>query len=86
MHSPVVDATEWHREFITRFEAQRARLHEAQMMGVRGATATDQTWLFRDEFEVSFVPDPTRFGEGQFTFVDAIGLDRHGAGCDLSVG
>ncbi len=60
-------------ELIADLAAERAVLREAQMMGIRGPAAANQTRLFGDEPDVVPVTKPARLGMGQLALVDAVG-------------
>jgi hypothetical protein len=49
MNRAVVSTTERHRELVAGFSAERARLYEAQVVGVRGLAAADKTRLLCDK-------------------------------------
>ena len=60
-------------ELIADLEAHRAGLGEPQMMGVGGASSTDQTGLRRNELEVGLVAESTGLTNRKYTFVDLRG-------------
>ena len=66
-------AAQRHGELIACLPAERAVLREAQMMGVYGPAAADQTGLFGHEPDVLLVTKAARLGMGQPTLVDAVG-------------
>ena len=41
-----------HGEFIAHFSPERAMLREPQVMGIGGAAAADQAWLFSHKLDV----------------------------------
>jgi hypothetical protein len=55
MELAVVSPAKRNRELIAGFEAKRARLGEFQVMSVKGRSLADQTWLARDECQMSLV-------------------------------
>ena len=48
MHRTMMPATEWDRELIADFAAERARLRESEVMGIRGLAAAHETRLLGD--------------------------------------
>jgi hypothetical protein len=52
MHRPVMPATERDRELIADLAAERARLGEAQVVGIRGLAAAHETCLLGDIAQV----------------------------------
>jgi hypothetical protein len=79
MNRAVVSTTERHRELVAGFSAERARLYEAQVVGVRGLAAADEAGLLGDVSKVLPVAVATRGGEREDAFVDALRLTRVGA-------
>ena len=59
----MVDAAERDRELVTDFEAERARLHEAQMMGITGLATAHQAGLLRHKAKMSLVAVTTRLSK-----------------------
>jgi hypothetical protein len=55
----VMDSAQRYSELIADLEPHRARLGEPQMVGVGGASSTDQTGLRGDEPKVGFVAEST---------------------------
>jgi hypothetical protein len=55
-------ATQRHDKFVTHLASERRVLCEPQVVRIRGPTATDQAGLLGNEFDVGFVPKPTRLG------------------------
>src|SRR5271154_2047107 len=72
MSLAVVTPAQWHGEFVADLARQRTVLREAQMMGIRGPAAANQTGLFGHEPDVVPVTNPARFGMGQQALVDAV--------------
>jgi hypothetical protein len=66
----VMDSAQRYRELITDLEPHCAGLGEPQMVGVGGASSTDQTGLRGNELEVGFVAESTGLADRQYTFVD----------------
>jgi hypothetical protein len=64
VHRPVVPAAERHREFIARFAAERARLHEPQVVRVGRLAAADEACLLGDLAKMLAVAVPARGGDG----------------------
>jgi hypothetical protein len=62
-----------HGELIADLSAERAVLREAQVMGVCGPAAANQTRLFGHEPDVLLVTKAARLGMGQPALVDAVG-------------
>jgi hypothetical protein len=65
--------TQRHGELIADLAAERAVLREAQVMGVCGPAAANQTRLFAHEPDVLLVSVSARLGMGQPALVDAVG-------------
>ena len=55
MNRPVMAAAERHRELVAGLAAERARLHEAQMVGIRRLAAAQQARLLGDKSQVLLV-------------------------------
>ena len=72
MDLAMMAAAERHCEFVAHLSAKRAVLGKAQMMGIGGRTAANQTWLFGNEPHVLAIANPTRLGMAKFAFVDAL--------------
>jgi hypothetical protein len=70
MQVTVMDAAERHRELIAHFAAQRARLHEAQMMGIAGLAPTDQAGLPGHVAQMVLVAIAARCGDREDALVD----------------
>jgi len=70
MDLAVVSAAERHSEFVTDLTSERVRLRKAKVMCIRGTATTNQARLLGDESLVIFVPDPTRFRQGQLALID----------------
>ena len=93
----VMNSTQRYGELVADLEPHRAGLGEPQMVGVGGASSTDQTGLRGDELKVGFVAKATRLANRKHTFVDLpgsvvvnvcrsrrellIGRTRDGRGC-----
>ena len=52
MHRTMMPATEWDRELIADLAAERARLREPEVMGIRGLAAAHETRLLGDVAKV----------------------------------
>jgi hypothetical protein len=74
MNRAVVSTTERHRELVAGFSAERARLYEAQVVGVRGLAAADEAGLLGDVSKVLPVAVATRGGEREDALVDALAI------------
>src|SRR5215472_5636915 len=72
MGGPVMRPAERDREFITRFAAQRAWLHVAQMMGVGRLAAADKARLLHDIAKVLAAAIAPRGSEREDALVDAL--------------
>ena len=59
-----------HGEFVADLASHRPGLGEPQMVGISGGSATDQTRLRPNEFEVGLVAESTHLAEREFAFVD----------------
>ena len=79
MHQPMMDATEWDRELIADLAAERARLSESQVVGIRGLAAADEARLLGDITKVLPVAIATRGSDREDALVDALRLARVGA-------
>jgi hypothetical protein len=66
----VMDSAQRYGELVADLEPHRAGLGEPQMVGVGGASSTDQTGLRGNEFEVGFVAKSTGLTDGEFAFLD----------------
>ena len=58
MNLTVMSATERDGELVADLAAERRCLGKAQMMGIGGAAATDETRLLGNRFNVVTVTDP----------------------------
>jgi hypothetical protein len=76
MHRTVMPATEWDRELIADLAAECARLHEPEVMGVRGLAAAHETRLLGDIAKVLPVAIATRGSEGENALIDALRSTR----------
>lgn len=56
MKLAVMDATQWHGEFIADFSPHCARLCKAQMMGIGGCAPTNQARLCCNKSQVGRIP------------------------------
>ena len=72
MNFSVMSTAQRHGELVADLATKRARLHEGEMMGVRGLPTTDQAGLERHELEVPLVAVAPRFTDGEQALVDAI--------------
>src|SRR6202051_1897857 len=63
MDVTVMGSAQRYREFIADLESHCPRLSEAQMVGVSGASAADQTRPRCNELEMAFVAMPTWFND-----------------------
>jgi hypothetical protein len=57
---PVMGPAQGDSEFVAHFSAERARLHEAKMVGIGGLSSTYETGVFGDEAEVLLIAVATR--------------------------
>lgn len=81
----MMGAAERNGELIAHFEPQRAGLGKAQVMGIRGGAAAEQTRLRHDEFQMRRLPqtlgpfqkEPSRFGVSRQRTAS---LERRGRG------
>jgi hypothetical protein len=69
------------RELVTGFPAERARLHEAQVMGVGWFAAADEARLLGDVAEVLPVAVAARSSDREDALVDAARLTTFGNIC-----
>jgi hypothetical protein len=73
MDRAVMGTTERHREFIADFAAERALLHEPQMMGIAGLATADQAGVQGDMAEMIFAAIAARCRNWEHALVDAAG-------------
>jgi glycerol dehydrogenase-like iron-containing ADH family enzyme len=78
----VMNSAQRYRELIADLEPHGAALGEPQMVGVGGASSTDQTGLRSHKLEVGFVAEPTGLADREHTLVDLPGTRR----CGIVVG
>ena len=57
-------------KFVADLAAQRTRLHEAQVMGIRRRSPTHETRLLHDEPQMLLVAIAPRLGDGEDALVD----------------
>ena len=69
----MMDSAQRYSELVADLEPHCAGLGEPQMVGVGGASSTDQTGLRRNEPEVGFVAKSTGVADRKYTFVDLPG-------------
>jgi len=73
-----------HRELVAHLAPQGASLGKPQVVGVGGASSTDQTRLRCHEFEMGFVAVAARLADGEFALLDfcgtGVGLSRRRIG------
>jgi ribosomal protein L15E len=63
MHSTMMPAAKWDRKLIADLTAERTRLHEAEVVRVRGPAAAHQARLLGDIAKVLAVAVATRSGD-----------------------
>ena len=80
MRRTMMPAAEWDRELIADPAAERTRLHETEVVRVRGPAAAQKARLLGDIAKVLAVAVATRSGDCEETFVDAFSLMMSGAG------
>ena len=73
MRAAMMPSTEWNSELVADLAAERARLCEAEVMGVRRLAATDEAGLLGDEAKVHSIAVTARFGNREDALVDAFG-------------
>jgi hypothetical protein len=73
MNRAVMDAAEWHREFIAGLTAERPWLHVSKMMRVRWLSAANEAGLSGDKAQVLPVAIAPRRGNCEHTLIDAPG-------------
>ena len=69
----VVNSAQRYSELVAHLEPHRAGLGEPQMVGVGGASSTDQAGLRCHEPEVGFVAKPTGLANRKYALVDLPG-------------
>ncbi len=57
-------------ELIAHLTTQRAALHKAQVMGIRGSAGANQAGLSGHMSNVLAVANPTRLGQCQYALID----------------
>ena len=72
MKLAMMAAAERHGELIADLAAERPALREAQVMGVAGFAAADQTSLLRHEAHMVAIADASGLGMGKNRFVDGL--------------
>ena len=77
----VMGSAQGHRELVAHLASHCVELSEPQVVGVGGASPTDQARLRCHEFEVSFVAMPARLPDRELGF-----LDLGGSGIGLKSG
>src|SRR5262249_50292685 len=80
MHCTMMTATQGDRELIADLAAERARLGESEVVGVRGFAAAQETRLLGDIAKVLPVAIAPRGSEREDALVDAAGLITRGTG------
>jgi hypothetical protein len=68
----MMPATEWDRELIADFAAERARLRESEVMGIRGLAAAHETRLLGDITQMLPVAIAARRSNREDALVDAL--------------
>ena len=66
----MMPTTQRYRELVADLASHGAGLGEPQMVGVGGASSTDQAGLRCNKLEVGSVAEPTRLANRKYTFVD----------------
>src|SRR5260221_12090564 len=74
MHCTMMPTAEGDRELIADLAAERARLRESEVVGVRGLAAAHETRLLGDIAKVLPVAIPPRRSDGEDALVDALRL------------
>jgi hypothetical protein len=72
MRRTMMPATEWDRELVADLAAERTRLRESEVMGIRGFAAAHETRLLGDVAKVLPVAIATRGSDREGAFVDAL--------------
>ena len=70
MQLAMMPAAKRDRELITDFEAQRARLGEAQVVRVGRMASANKAWLRSDKPQVRFIAPTFGLGQGEHALVD----------------
>jgi hypothetical protein len=73
-----MDPTQGDSEFVADLSAERARLHEAKMVGIGGLSPTHKACLLGNESEMLFVAVAPRLVERKGAFVDTFNLELFG--------
>ena len=79
MHRTMMPATEWDRELIADLAAERARLREPDVMGIRGLATAHETRLLSNVAKVLPIAIATRRSDREDALVDARGFTSVGA-------
>jgi hypothetical protein len=66
----VMRSAKRHGEFVADLSSYRPRLRKAEMVGVGGTSAANQTWMRCDEFEMALVAMPARLADREFALLD----------------
>jgi len=74
MHRTMMPAAEWDGELIADLAAERARLREPEVMGIRGLAAAHETRLLGDVAQVLPVAIAARSSDREDALVDALHL------------
>jgi hypothetical protein len=75
---PVMNPAQRGDEFVAHFSAERARLHEAKMVGIGRLSPAHQTGLLGDEAEMLLIAVARWFGELEHAFIDMFNLELCG--------
>src|SRR5580692_3051545 len=70
MNLAVMGPAQRRDKFVADLAAQRTRLHEAQVMGIRRRSPTHETRLLHDEPQMLLVAIATGLGDREDTLVD----------------
>ena len=73
MDLAVMSPAERHGELVADLAAERPALSKAQVMGVAGFAAADQTSLLRHKAHMVAIADAPRLGMGEDGLIDAVG-------------
>jgi hypothetical protein len=66
----MMDPTQGDNEFVADLSAERARLHEAKMVGIGGLSPAHEACLLGDDSEMLLIAVTRRLGNRKGAFVD----------------
>jgi hypothetical protein len=73
VHQPMMDATQWDREFVVGLAAQGSRLHEPKVMRIGRFAPAEQAGLSGHIAKVRLIAIAAGYGKREHAFVEALG-------------